>query len=67
MNSLAFGNLSTFGVEELDSETASNVEGGNPFIIGIIGNLVAAVIWDIANDLSGAQKALSDGYHTVAG
>lgn len=66
MTTLTLDNVSSYGVEELDAESAAIVEGGFPWAAIAVG-LAVAYIWDIASDVRGAAAAVADGYHTVAG
>ncbi|MBK7438391.1 MAG: hypothetical protein IPI77_16715 [Saprospiraceae bacterium] len=51
--------------KEISFEEMKMVSGGNPFIIGMLGSLVAAYIWDTVNDWEGAKKMYNDGYNAT--
>jgi hypothetical protein len=66
MTTLTLDNISSYGVEELDADSAAAIDGGFPWAAIAIG-LAVAYVWDIASDIQGAAAAVADGYHTVAG
>jgi hypothetical protein len=66
MHAIAIDNLAAFGVEEMDIETADQVEGGFPWV-GLAVGLLVGVIREIINDPGAAGAAFMEGFNATSG
>ena len=65
MTAIAIDNLAAFGVEEIGTDTADQVDGGGPWAeigAGIIGQM----IYEFLSDPGAAGKAFVEGFNATA-
>ena len=67
MSAIAIDNLAAFGVEEIDSETVEQIEGGfwGALALGIAGSIAAHILVEWYNDAEAAGAAFSEGFNSV--